>query len=184
MSCRSTDRNSLIYCQEWFLKCFNPVGSERLQKAGWAFYRSPDIQFFLRDNKVSDIGMPLKRLWMAWELSCSSSKGASCTYRGRTGPHILCAQPALAILPRAFCSLCAQGDSSVCLSCETLAKEQSKLGNGIAGKTWRYSSFLRAASSSTETYLLPSDQWQLMPAFSLVFRKRWVIKFIIGKELC
>lgn len=45
--------------------------------------------------------------------------------------HILYTQTVLAVLPCAFCSLYAWGNSSVCLPCDTLAKGGGKSGENM-----------------------------------------------------
>lgn len=82
MRCRSIDRNSLIYRRGWLLKCFDPIGSEKLQKAGSALYNSPKVQSFLRDSMVWDLGIPAPGEFLvstdppAWELGpCTASAG-------------------------------------------------------------------------------------------------------------
>lgn len=163
MSCGGIDRNSLIYCQGWFLKCFNPIVSETLEGAAWAFYHSQELQSFLR----------------IWDCHPRSSEWAE--------DFVFAAlRSGIDVLSCATCSLHAWGDSSACLPRVPQLKGEKSRENMEKHRreTGRYSSVLKMASSSTEPLLLPSEQRQFMPTFSLVFHKKWVIKFIINNKLC
>lgn len=91
--------------------------------------------------------------------------------------HSLCAHPELALLSCAPCSLCAWGDRQ-------RGRRAGKTWKQHCRENWEIFFSTEVSSSSAETFLLPSEQWQFMPRFSLVFQKRWLIKFIINNELC
>lgn len=171
MSCGGIDRNSLIYCQGWFL-VFQPC-SVWDTSGSWLSILS------LSGGPVLSQGQQSLGYGNATQTALNGLRTLLLQLQGVEQIfHILSAHPALAVLSRAICSLYAWGDSSACLPRVPQLKGEKSREN------WEI--FLSAEDSFQQHWDLPAP-FRTATIYAYVlpgFHKRWVIKFIINNKLC